>query len=86
MFKNNASKNRPKNILFSISPIYSFFFFLQQQITDIIIVVSNREDPYFLDLQSSFKDYKNCIIIEIYVFFLYVHRGMACRGMRLIIC
>ena len=43
-------KNRPKNILFSFSPIYSFFFFFQQQITDIIIVVSNREDPYFLDL------------------------------------
>lgn len=41
-------KNRPKNILFSISPIYNFFF--EQQITDIIIVVSNREDPYFLDL------------------------------------
>lgn len=44
-------KNRPKNILFSISPTYSFFFFfLQQQITDIIIVVSSREDSYFLDL------------------------------------
>lgn len=43
-------KNRPKNILFSFSPIYSFFFFFEQQITDIIIMVSNREDPYFLDL------------------------------------